>query len=70
LRRVLTDLHSTGEGFYVLQGELRFQVPGEMLTGGAGTFAFAAAGVPHTFANRSEREARLPVLCAPAGFEM
>jgi hypothetical protein len=40
-----------------------------MLTGGAGTFAFAARGLAHTFANRTEREARLLVLCAPAGFE-
>src|SRR5712691_10276963 len=58
-----------GEGFYVLQGELTFQVQRAMLTGGPGAFAFAAAGVPHTFANRTEREARLLVLCAPAGFE-
>jgi quercetin dioxygenase-like cupin family protein len=58
-----------GEGFYVLQGEVTFQAQDQMLTGGPGTFAFAAAGVPHTFANRTEREARLLVLCAPAGFE-
>lgn len=58
-----------GEGFYVLHGELTFQVEGQMLTGGPGTFVFAARGVAHTFANRTEREARLLVLCAPAGFE-
>jgi quercetin dioxygenase-like cupin family protein len=58
-----------GEGFYVLQGEITFQVQGEMLTGGPGTFAYAARGVAHTFANRTERESRLLVLCAPAGFE-
>jgi quercetin dioxygenase-like cupin family protein len=58
-----------GEGFYVLQGEVTVQVQGEMLTGGPGTFAFAAPGVAHTFANRTEREARLLVLCTPAGFD-
>ncbi len=58
-----------GEGFYVLDGEVTFQVRDEIMTAGTGTFLFAAPGVSHTFANRTAREARLLVLCAPAGFE-
>jgi quercetin dioxygenase-like cupin family protein len=58
-----------GEGFYVLEGEVTFQVRDRLLTARAGSLAFAAAGVPHTFANRAGRDARLLVLCAPAGFE-
>src|SRR5438105_9434065 len=60
---------SHGEGFYVLEGEVTFQVRDEIFTGTAGTFAYAAPGTPHTFANHTDRDARLLVLCAPAGFE-
>jgi quercetin dioxygenase-like cupin family protein len=58
-----------GEGFYVLEGEVTFQVRDELVMARAGSLAFAAAGVPHTFTNRTDRDARLLVLCAPAGFE-
>ena len=49
--------------------DVTFQLQGEMLKGGPGTFAFAERGVAHTFANPTEREARLLVLGAPAGSE-
>jgi len=58
-----------GEGFYVLDGEVTIRLGDELLAGAPGTFAFAAQGVAHTFANQSDRDARLLVLCAPAGFE-
>jgi len=58
-----------GEGFYVLEGEMTFQVGDEVVTAAAGSFAFAPLGVPHTLANLGERDARILVLCAPAGFE-
>jgi quercetin dioxygenase-like cupin family protein len=58
-----------GEGFSVLEGEVTFQVGDELVTAGPGTFAFAAAGTPHTLANRTDRDARMLVLRAPAGFE-
>ena len=57
------------EGFYVLEGELTIQVGGERRTVRAGSFAFAAAGTPHTLANQADRDARLLVTCTPAGFE-
>jgi mannose-6-phosphate isomerase-like protein (cupin superfamily) len=58
-----------GEGFDVLEGEVAFQMGDELVTAGPGALAFAAAGTPHTLANRTDRDARMLVLCAPAGFE-
>jgi quercetin dioxygenase-like cupin family protein len=58
-----------GEGFYVLEGEMTFQVGDEVVTAATGSFAFAPRGVSHTLANLGERDARILVLCAPAGFE-
>jgi quercetin dioxygenase-like cupin family protein len=57
------------EGFYVLEGELTFKVRDELITVRAGSFAFAPRGMPHTFANLSDKPARQLILCAPAGFE-
>ena len=56
------------EGFYVLEGQLLVQIGDEVRTARTGEFFFAAAGAPHTFANRAERNARLLVTCTPAGF--
>ena len=58
-----------GEGFYVLDGEVTFQLRDELTTARAGSLAFATPGTPHTFANRSGHEARLLVFFSPAGFE-
>jgi mannose-6-phosphate isomerase-like protein (cupin superfamily) len=60
---------SFDEGFYVLQGELTLRVGDDLLTAGPGTFAFAARGTPHTFANLSGESARVLIICTPAGFE-
>ena len=57
------------EGFYVLDGEVLVQLGDEVRGGRAGDFFFAASGTPHTFANATERDARLLVTCTPAGFE-
>ena len=57
------------EGFYVLEGELTFQVRDQLKTGPAGTFVSAPAGTPHTFANLGRQDARLLITCTPAGFE-
>ena len=57
------------EGFYVLEGELTVQVGDTVASAKAGSFVFALPGTPHTFANLSGRDARMLVLCTPAGFE-
>jgi mannose-6-phosphate isomerase-like protein (cupin superfamily) len=61
--------HDFDEAFYVLEGELTFQVEDELLTAGPGELAFAPRGVPHTLANRSGAPARYVLVCTPAGFE-
>jgi quercetin dioxygenase-like cupin family protein len=57
------------ETFYVLEGELIFQLGDERRTAPAGTIVFAPGETPHTFANHSGAEARVLLLCTPAGFE-
>ena len=61
--------HGFDETFYVMEGELTFQLRDELLTVGAGQLAFAPRGVPHTFANLSDAPARYLIVCTPAGFE-
>jgi quercetin dioxygenase-like cupin family protein len=55
--------------FYVLEGELTFQLRDELFTAGAGELAFAPRNVPHTYANLSNAPARALLVCTPAGFE-
>ena len=57
------------EGFYVLEGEITFQIGGERLVAGAGTFANMPVGTPHSFRNESDRPARMLLSVAPAGLE-
>jgi mannose-6-phosphate isomerase-like protein (cupin superfamily) len=61
--------HDFDEAFYVLDGELTFHLNGGLVTVGAGELAFAPGGEPHTFTNRGPAEARLLIVCTPAGFE-
>jgi quercetin dioxygenase-like cupin family protein len=61
--------HDFDEAFYVLEGELTFQLAGELVTVAAGELAFAPGGEPHTFANRAAADARYLIVCTPAGFE-
>ena len=61
--------HDFDELFYVLDGELTFQLGDEVFTRRAGEFAFAPRGAHHTFANHSGAEARQLIVCTPAGFE-
>jgi quercetin dioxygenase-like cupin family protein len=61
--------HDFDEAFYVLEGELTFQVEDALITAGPGEFAFAPRGVAHTLANQTGEPARYLLLCTPAGFE-
>jgi quercetin dioxygenase-like cupin family protein len=63
-------VHPThGEGFFVLAGELSFQVGDDVVTGGPGTWAYAPRDTPHTLANHGTQDGRLLCLFAPGGFE-
>ena len=61
--------HDFDEAFYVLEGELTFQVEDAVITKRAGDLAFAPRGVAHTLANHSDAPARYVLVCTPAGFE-
>jgi quercetin dioxygenase-like cupin family protein len=62
-------IHDFDEAFYVLEGELTFQLEDRLFTAGPGELAFAPRNVPHTYANRSGAPARVLIVCTPAGFE-
>ena len=47
------------ESFYVLSGEIWFRVGDDEVALGPGGFAFVPAGVPHSFANRTDEPARM-----------
>lgn len=57
------------ESFYVLEGEITFTVEDRTVVGGPGTFVQIPRGIPHAFKNAGSVQARMLVLCAPAGFE-
>ncbi len=61
--------HDFDEAFYVIEGELTFQLREDVFTRRAGELAFAPRGVAHTYANHSDARARALIVCTPAGFE-
>ena len=61
--------HDFDEAFYVLDGELIFQVEDTLATKGAGDIFFAPRNVVHALANHSDAPARYLLVCTPPGFE-
>jgi len=57
------------ESFFVLEGEVDFQVGDEKITARPGTFIQGPRGIAHSFKNNTQRPARLLVFVTPAGFE-
>ena len=57
------------ESFYVLSGEITFQIAGERVVATAGMFANMPVGVPHSFKNESREPAKMLISVAPAGLE-
>ena len=51
------------EAFYVLDGEIEFEVDGQMVTATPGTFAFVARGAAHRFRVLTDT-ARMLVICS------
>jgi quercetin dioxygenase-like cupin family protein len=54
------------EAFWVLDGDAEFELDGELIPAGAGSFVLVPGGVAHTFGAGQERPARLLVWHAPA----
>jgi quercetin dioxygenase-like cupin family protein len=61
--------HDFDEAFYVLEGELTFQLGDGVFTRKAGELAFVPRGVPHTYANLSGKPARPLLVITPGGSE-
>ncbi len=57
------------ESFYVLEGEIAFQIGDQKLVARAGTFANMPVGTPHSFKNETGQPARMIISVAPAGLE-
>jgi quercetin dioxygenase-like cupin family protein len=57
------------EGFYILEGEIAFQVGQQRIVASAGMFANMAIGTLHSFKNETDRPARMLISVAPAGLE-
>jgi len=55
--------------FYVLEGEVAFDLGGEWRVLGPGSFVLVPPGVAHTFANRGLLAARVLNIFQPAGLE-
>ena len=62
-------MHGFDEAFYMLEGELLFQLEDALVTKRAGELFFAPRDVAHALANHSDAPARYVLVCTPAGFE-
>jgi quercetin dioxygenase-like cupin family protein len=61
--------HDFDEAFYMLEGEMTFQLGDALRTAGPGELVFAPRGSVHTLANRGAAAARYVLVITPAGFE-
>jgi quercetin dioxygenase-like cupin family protein len=57
------------ESFYVLEGEMTFQIGDERRAVGPGTFVHMPIGTPHAFQNESGATTRMLISVVPAGLE-
>src|SRR6476660_3334993 len=52
------------EGFYILEGEITYQIGEDRIVATAGMFANMPVGTPHSFKNESTRPARMLITVA------
>ncbi|MGI8557556.1 MAG: cupin domain-containing protein [Solirubrobacteraceae bacterium] len=57
------------ESWYVIDGELRFRLGGDLQRAPAGSFVFVPRGTPHCFQNIGDTPARILVMFTPSGME-
>ena len=57
------------ESFFILEGEITFQIGEERIVASAGTFANMPVGSLHSFKNATDKVARMIISVAPAGLE-
>jgi quercetin dioxygenase-like cupin family protein len=61
--------HAWAEAYYLISGEVEFDIAGERTAVRAGDFIYAPAGTVHAFRGVSEEAARMLVIDAPAHAE-
>jgi quercetin dioxygenase-like cupin family protein len=61
--------HDFDELFYVLEGQLDFQLGTETVRAGRGELVFAPRGAVHTFANPGAEPVSFLIVFSPPGFE-
>ena len=54
------------EAFWVLDGEAEFELDGDLIRAGSGSFVLVPGGVAHTFGAPADMAARVLVMHAPA----
>lgn len=70
-RHLETHVHADeDDAFYILDGEMTFEVDGEDVAAPPGTFVLVPPGVPHAFTNRGSTPVRMFNIHAPAGFDL
>ena len=57
------------EAFFILEGEVTFQLGGRTVVTQPGGFLQGPRGIPHSFKNTGSSPARILVLVTPSGFE-
>lgn len=61
--------HNEDETFYVLEGQVEFQIGVETIQATAGTTVYLPRNVPHAFTIIGEAPAKMLVMVMPAGLE-
>jgi mannose-6-phosphate isomerase-like protein (cupin superfamily) len=61
--------HRDDEMFYILDGSFLFKCGDKLFEGGKGAFVFLPRGIPHSFKNVGQTQARFLVFNTPAGFD-
>jgi quercetin dioxygenase-like cupin family protein len=65
-----THVHtSLEETFYIVEGELEFELAGELLRATPGTTIFVPPHVPHRFGNLGQTRARTLIIMSPPGHD-
>jgi len=60
---------SEDDAFYIVEGELTFELPDGDVAAGPGTFVLVPPGVEHGFSNRGSTPVRMLNIHAPGGFD-
>ncbi len=69
-RRVPTHVHANEEeAWYIIEGEITFEIDGDKLTAPAGSFVLVPRGTVHGFGNDTGSPARFLELFSPPGME-